>query len=205
MEQLLSKGNKKVILKRFISKNVFIFAKQLNMKRMKKIGYLAVLVVFMLTGCSSKPGNDGGQGQATGDSNTTSTVSDGASSTGKPEHLTKETFREKIMDYEKNPNQWVYEGDKPAIVDFYADWCRPCRMISPIMEELAVEYQGKVNFYKVDTDAERELASVFGIQSLPTVIFIPVKGNPSLQMGAMSKDFYKETIDKVLLGQGTGQ
>lgn len=159
------------------------------------------MVVFMLTGCSNKPGNDGGQGQAKQASNPTSAVSDGSTGTAKPEHLTKDTFREKIMDYEKNPNQWVYEGDKPAIVDFYADWCRPCRMISPIMEELAVEYEGKVNFYKIDTDAERELASVFGIQSLPTVIFIPVKGNPSMQMGAMSKDFYKETIDKVLLGQ----
>jgi len=108
------------------------------------------------------------------------------------------------MDYEKNPQQWVFAGDKPAIVDFYADWCRPCRMISPIMEELAVEYQGKVNFYKVDTEAERELAAVFGIQSLPTVLFIPASGNPSAQKGALPKESYKQIIDEFLLNKPTG-
>ncbi|HPI87425.1 MAG TPA: thioredoxin domain-containing protein, partial [Bacteroidales bacterium] len=87
------------------------------------------------------------------------------------------------------------------IVDFYADWCRPCRMIAPIMEELAAEYEGKIDIYKVDTDDERELAAVFGIQSLPSVLFIPMTGKPSLQKGAMSKEAYKQIIDDFLLKQ----
>jgi thioredoxin len=108
------------------------------------------------------------------------------------------------MDYEKNPQQWVFEGDKPAIIDFYADWCRPCRMIAPILEELAAEYDGKINVYKVDTDAQRELASVFGIESLPTVLFIPMQGKPSAQKGALSKEAYKKIIDEFLLKQPAG-
>jgi len=103
------------------------------------------------------------------------------------------------MDYEKNTQQWIFEGDKPAIVDFYADWCRPCRMIAPILEELAVEYEGKINIYKVDTEAQRELAAVFGITSLPTVLFIPMQGNPSSQKGALPKESYKQIIDEFLL------
>ena len=155
-------------------------------------------MVVLFIGCSSSNSDKGSGSSAV----TTAAATGDETSTGgtaKPEHLTKETFMEKVMNYEKNPQQWVFEGDKPAIVDFYADWCRPCRMISPIMEELAVEYQGKVNFYKVDTEAEKELAAVFGITSLPTVLFIPVTGNPSAQQGAMPKESYKQVIDQFLL------
>ena len=125
-------------------------------------------------------------------------------SEGKLEHLTAQTFKLKVMDYEKNPQQWVFEGDKPAIVDFYADWCRPCRMIAPILEELAVEYEGKINIYKVDTEAQRELASVFGIQSLPTLFFIPMEGKPTMQKGALSKEAYKQIIDDFMLKKASG-
>lgn len=171
-----------------------------TMSKMKKLGYLSVLVVFLFIGCSN----------ASGDKGTGSTTVQTAASTGdektaevsaKPIKLTAETFKDLVMDYDKNPQQWVFEGDKPAIVDFYADWCRPCRMISPIMEELAVEYQGQVNFYKVDTDAEKELAAVFGITSLPTVVFIPAAGNPSAQKGAMAKESYQQIIDQFLLNK----
>jgi len=169
---------------------------------MKKIGYLSVIMVFLVIGCSNTTGN-----QETNSSknqtvaSTTAGDEPTASGNAKPEHLTKETFKQKVMNYEKNPQQWVFEGDKPAIVDFYADWCKPCRMISPIMEELAVEYNGKVNFYKVDTDSEKELAAVFGISSLPTVLFIPASGNPSAQKGAMPKESYKQIIDEFLLNK----
>ena len=117
----------------------------------------------------------------------------------KPLLLDQESFKKLVMNYEKNPKQWVFEGDKPCIVDFYADWCKPCRMIAPILEELAVEYEGQINIYKVDTQKERELASVFGITSLPTVLFVPASGNPSAQKGALPKESYKQIIDEFLL------
>ena len=111
------------------------------------------------------------------------------------------------MDYEKNPKTWVFEGDKPCIVDFYADWCKPCKMIAPIMDELAEEYAGKIDIYKVNTEKERELASVFGISSIPYVLFIPAQGQPSAQRGALPKESYKQIIDEFLLkkNQGTSQ
>jgi thioredoxin len=170
---------------------------------MKKIGYLLILPVFLLISCSGT-----GSSQDTKTSGqATAQKADGGSekaTAGKPEHLTAQSFKLKVMDYEKNPQQWIFEGDKPAIVDFYADWCRPCRMISPILEELAVEYEGKINVYKVDTEAQRELAAVFGIQSLPTVLFIPMQGKPTMQKGALSKEAYKQIIDDFMLKNPAG-
>jgi thioredoxin len=126
------------------------------------------------------------------------------SNTIKPVHLTAETFKAKVMDYKKNPSNWVFEGDKPCIVDFYADWCKPCKMIAPIMDELAVEYAGKIDIYKVDTEKERELAMVFGINSIPYVLFVPAQGQPSAQRGALPKESYKQIIDDFLLKKNTG-
>jgi len=114
------------------------------------------------------------------------------------EHLTKETFLKKVFDYEKN-RDWKYEGDLPAIIDFYADWCAPCRMVAPILEELSKEYAGKIKVYKVDTDKEQELAAVFGIRSIPSILFIPKKGKPQMAMGAMPKDAFVEAINTVLM------
>jgi thioredoxin len=91
-----------------------------------------------------------------------------------PEHLTKETFKDKVFDFENN-SEWKYEGDLPAIIDFYADWCGPCKMVEPVLEELAEEYDGKMHIYKIDTDAEQELAAAFGIQSIPSMLFIPME------------------------------
>lgn len=115
-------------------------------------------------------------------------------------HLTKAEFLEKVYNYEKNPDAWKYEGDKPAIVDFYATWCGPCKMIAPILEELAKEYDGKIVIYKIDTDKEKELASAFGIRSIPTLLFIPKSGDPQVAQGAMPKEGLKKAIDEFLLG-----
>jgi thioredoxin len=169
---------------------------------MKKLAYLFLLPVIFLLSCSGT----GSSQDASIPGKATTQKSDAAGEKagvqpGKPEHLTAQTFKLKVMDYEKNQQQWIFEGDKPAIVDFYADWCKPCRMISPILEELASEYHGKIDVYKVNTDEQRELAAVFGIQSLPTVLFIPVQGKPSVQKGALPKESYKQIIDDFLLKQ----
>jgi thioredoxin len=114
-----------------------------------------------------------------------------------PEHLTKETFKDKVFDYENN-SEWKYEGDLPAIIDFYADWCGPCKMVEPVLEELAEEYDGKMHIYKIDTDAEQELAAAFGIQSIPSMLFIPVDDKPQMAMGALPKDTIKKAMKDVL-------
>ena len=114
------------------------------------------------------------------------------------EKLTKETFREKIFDFEKNKD-WKFEGELPAIIDFYADWCGPCRVVAPVLEELSKEYAGKLNIYKVDTDKEQELAAMFGIRSIPSILFVPKEGQPQMAMGALPKDALKDAISSVLL------
>jgi len=114
------------------------------------------------------------------------------------EHLTKETFLEKIFDFENN-TEWNYKGELPAVIDFYADWCGPCKMVAPLIEELSTEYEGKVNFYKIDTEAEQELAMAFGIQSIPSLLFIPMDGKPQMAAGALPKQAFVEVIDKELL------
>ena len=110
-------------------------------------------------------------------------------------------FIKKVWDFEKNPNQFVFKGKVPAIVDFYADWCGPCRKVAPVMEKLAKEYDGRLVIYKVNVDQARDLASAFQISSIPTVLFIPVKGQPSKQVGALSEDGYRKVIEEQLLPQ----
>lgn len=112
--------------------------------------------------------------------------------------LNKKDFLDKVYDYEKNPKKWVYKGDKPAIIDFYADWCGPCRKTAPILEALAKEYGDKIVIYKVDTQKERELSAAFGIQSLPSLLFIPLGEAPQLAKGALPKETFEEAIAKVL-------
>jgi thioredoxin len=113
------------------------------------------------------------------------------------EHLTDETFKEKVFNYEANKD-WKFEGDKPAIIDFYADWCGPCKTIAPILEELQTEYGDKLNIYKVNTEEQRELSSVFGVQSIPSLLFIPKEGQPQMAMGALPKETFKQAISEVL-------
>lgn len=103
------------------------------------------------------------------------------------------------MDYEKNPGEWKYKGTRPAIIDFYATWCGPCRLTSPVLDSLSVKYEGRIDVYKVDVDKERELASMFAIQSIPAFLFIPVGGQPVMQVGAMSREDFERITNETLL------
>ena len=113
------------------------------------------------------------------------------------EHLTLDTFKEKVFNFEASKD-WKFEGEKPAIIDFYADWCGPCKIVAPILEELQAEYGDKLTIYKVNTEEQRELSSVFGIQSIPSLLFIPLEGQPQMAMGALPKETFKQAIKEVL-------
>ncbi len=163
------------------------------MKRLSVIFILAIsLSVF---GCGNIQGNQSDDNSIVkgGDDETTSDI--------KPEYLTYETFKEKVWDFEKNPGEWKYEGDIPCVIDFYADWCKPCKMVAPIMDEMAIKYEGKVKIYKIDTDKEKKLAGVFGISSIPSVLFSPLEGRPMMQTGALQKDDYIKIIETELLNK----
>jgi thioredoxin len=113
------------------------------------------------------------------------------------EHLTSDTFKQKVFNYEKN-KEWAFEGEIPCVIDFYADWCGPCKMVAPVLEELSKEYEGKVNFYKVDTEAQQELAGLFGIRSIPSILFVPMNEQPQMAMGALPKESFVDAIKNVL-------
>lgn len=114
--------------------------------------------------------------------------------------LTTQDFKNQVFNYDTE-TEWSYKGEVPAIIDFYADWCGPCKMVAPVLEELSAEYEGKLNIYKVDTEVEMELAAVFGIQSIPTMLFIPMEGKPMMQPGALPKKVFKDIIEKHLVVQ----
>jgi thioredoxin len=114
------------------------------------------------------------------------------------EHLNKETFRQKVFDFEKHKT-WQYEGTLPALVDFWAPWCGPCRMVGPVLDELSQEYAGKLNVYKVNTEEQPELASMFGIQSIPSLLFVPINGKPKIAIGALPKNELKRIIESDLM------
>lgn len=114
------------------------------------------------------------------------------------EHLTKETFQNKVFNYEKNKD-WNFEGELPCLIDFYADWCQPCKIVAPILEELSKEYEGKINIYKINTEEETELSAAFGIKSIPSLLFCPKDGQPQMAMGALPKENLKQAINEVLL------
>ena len=113
------------------------------------------------------------------------------------EHLTKDQFLIKVFNYEKNKD-WKFEGELPCIIDFYADWCQPCKMVAPILEELSDEFKGKVNIYKVNTEQEQELAGAFGIRSIPSMLFVPQDGQPQMAAGALPKDALEKAMGDVL-------
>lgn len=114
------------------------------------------------------------------------------------EHLTKETFLQKVFNYEQNKD-WKFEGELPCIIDFYADWCQPCKMVAPILEDLSNEYEGKINIYKVDTEDQQELAGAFGIRSIPSILFCPKDAQPQMAQGALPKETLIQAINDVLL------
>ena len=113
------------------------------------------------------------------------------------EHLTKDQFLTKVFNFEKNKD-WKFEGEIPCIIDFYADWCGPCKMVAPILEELSDEYKGKVNIYKVNTEQEQELAGAFGIRSIPSMLFVPQEGQPQMAAGALPKESLEKAMEDVL-------
>ncbi|MGI6571993.1 MAG: thioredoxin [Fermentimonas sp.] len=165
----------------------------MNAKIIASALLMGTLLIFC---CQLKPKTSAGDDQNV--ENKTKSTTNNMTAT-KTIQLTRADFLEKVANFEKNPDEWVYLGDKPAIIDFYADWCGPCKMIAPILEELAKEYEGKVYIYKVDTEAEQQLAAEFGIRSIPSLLFVPMEGAPQMAQGALPKDALKQAIDGVLL------
>lgn len=156
---------------------------------MKKLeGLLVLSVMFSLISCSMSAKDNNPQ-------------SDNNITKGEVIVLDKADFIAKVFDYEKNTDNWVYEGDKPCIVDFYADWCGPCKKISPILKDMAILYKNDIVVYKVNVDNEKELANVFGIQSIPTLLFIPKEGVPQIAQGALPREEFVKQINNYLLGK----
>ena len=156
---------------------------------MKKTLFTLVLAGAMLLGFNINQAQAG------------KSVSENEKSTVK---LTKEVFLEKVWDYENSPKEWKYKGEKPALIDFYADWCGPCRTASPILEEIAKEYKEKVTIYKVDTQVERELAALFQVRGIPAFLYIPMSGKPTMTSGIArtkedTKKMFTDNINKLLL------
>lgn len=167
---------------------------------MKRLSLLILMLsVIGIYSCSNAIGNQEGDRSLVQRSE--QPEASPAESEAAPEYLTYETFKQKVWDFEKNPQVWVYEGDVPCVIDFYADWCRPCRMVAPIMDDLAKTYDGKLKIYKVDVDKEKQLAAAFQIRSIPAVLFSPVKGQPMMQAGALPKDQYVRIIEENLLNK----
>jgi thioredoxin 1 len=173
------------------------FTGRINKYYMKNKILIAALIALVVLSCKTET-----KKQVTEQKNSSVVVA--VANPNAPVHLTKQMFLDEIMDYEKNPNAWIYKGKMPAVVDFYADWCKPCKITSPILDELAQEYAGKVLFYKINIDEEKELATVFGVQSIPTFLFIPQQGNPQMSAGIAqtpeeTKAMFKQQIDGILI------
>ena len=154
----------------------------------KLFGATLVLALIAFTACAGKTKENNQDVTTTKEEKKMGTI-----------HLTKAEVLTKVANYEANPTEWKYLGDKPCIIDFYASWCGSCKTIAPILEDLAKEYDGQIYIYKIDTEKEQELAAAFGIRSIPTILFCPVGENPQMAQGAMPKDAFKQAIEEVLL------
>lgn len=168
---------------------------------MKDLVFILVIAVFSLQGLNScQAKNKHNENSKTPTETVTAKSEDGGGSV----KLNKTIFLKEVWDYENSPKEWKFKGDKPAIIDFYADWCGPCKIASPILEEISKEYAGKITIYKVDTQVEKELASVFGISGIPAFLYIPLEGKPSMTSGIArtkedTKKMFVENIGKILL------
>jgi len=157
----------------------------------------AAALLFGFNNCQAKTGNN------KGDESPTESVTQNEGGTVK---LTKAKFLKEVWDYEASPQEWKFKGDKPALIDFYADWCGPCKTAAPILEEVSKEYNGKVVIYKIDTQVEQELAGVFGISGIPAFLYIPMEGKPTMASGIArtkedTKKMFVENIEKMLLAK----
>jgi len=162
---------------------------------MKKTLTLALVLMAALTGCNAKAGESSTSADSKKEQTTTNNKQMGTI------HLTKAAFLAKVANFEASPNEWKYLGDKPCIIDFYADWCGPCKAVAPILEELAKTYDGQIYVYKINTDEEQELAGAFGIRSIPSLLFVPMNDKPQMSVGALPKAQMVDAIDKILLGK----
>lgn len=169
-----------------------------NMKRTGLVVLAITVMMFSAFACNNA-GNETGGTTNGGQAETVALAGNPAGDDLKPEFLTAETFKKKVWDYEKNPEAWVYEGTEPAIIDFYADWCKPCKMVAPILDEISKEYAGKIKVYKIDTQKEKELAAVFQVSSIPTFLYIPVNGKPQMDRGYKDKAAFVQIINQVLI------
>lgn len=153
------------------------------MRKLKDLLMISIVLLLVSCSMSAKPeGNDSGK-----------------AAKGEVVTLNKAEFLSKVFDYEKNKDKWVYKGDKPCIIDFYADWCGPCKKVAPILKDLALQYKNDIIIYKVNVDQEKELAAAFGIQSIPTFLFIPMQGQPQMAQGALPQEEFVKQIDDFLL------
>jgi thioredoxin 1 len=171
---------------------------------MKKLVLILAITAFMLESCGSSQAKNKGNESANSPAVPVESVANNNGDEGGSVKLTKDLFLKEVWDFQNSPQEWKYKGDKPAIIDFYADWCGPCKIASPILEEISKEYAGKITVYKIDTQTERELASVFGISGIPAFLYIPKNGKPMMTSGiARSKEETKQmfvsNIDKYLL------
>jgi thioredoxin len=158
---------------------------------MKKISIITFIsTILVLSACNSVGGN---KNEGTAAENSEGAVT----------RINTEMFKKLVWDFEKSPDAFVFKGDQPCVIDFYADWCRPCKMVAPIMDELAKEYKGQVHIYKVNTDEEMELSRIFNIRSIPAVLYVPRNGKPQMSVGLMGKDAYVKTIQELLLANDT--
>lgn len=163
--------------------------------RIYKTFIITVAIMLFASACSGKP--ESGRKQQESSKYITNKKAKGEK-TMKTVEMTSEMFKSKIMNYETS-SEWNYKGERPAIIDFYATWCGPCKATAPNVEKIAEEYDGKVDVYKVDVDQQQELAAVFGVQSIPTILFIPKTGTPAKNVGAMGYDQLKEAVNEILL------
>jgi thioredoxin len=154
---------------------------------MKKISiFVFMILTLAFSSCSSAGGNKTESGSAT--------INEGVVN-----QLNTKMFKKLVFNNQKTSTEWVYEGFLPCVIDFYADWCRPCKMVAPIMEDLAKEYKGKVVFYRINIDDERELAQMLNIQSIPALLYVPANGKPQMSVGLSGKEDYIQKIQSILL------
>lgn len=158
-----------------------------------RIFSIVLIASIGLLGCGSS------NGKSNQDKGNETSTSSSTPEEGKVIQMNKAMFIEKVFNYEENPNEWKFRGDKPCIIDFYADWCGPCKKVAPVMAELAEQYKDQIVIYKVNTDQERELAQIFNIRSIPSILYCPAQGQPQMTMGALPKDEFEKMIKELLL------